>query len=159
MSTKPLSLRVRRESERCVLEVAGDLRDDVSEALGRVEGELKGAKGPVVIDCRGFGFINSFAMSQWTAFIKKLKGPLVFERCPAYLIDQINVVPALVGKGRVASFDAPYRCHGCQANFEAPFETARVDRKHGLPDVACPRCGAEVAPDVDRTSFLTFVRS
>lgn len=74
------------------------------------------AAAPVMIfDFEGLENINSYGTKTWIEFLRALGARrLIYEKCPAFLIGQINLIPQLSANvAEISSFFLPYNCESC----------------------------------------------
>lgn len=135
------------------VELSGRL-DDTS-LLGELAGQIP--PGPVVIDCSGVTFVNSYGMREWVRLMRALegRGPITLSGVADSLMTQMNLLPELAHRVRVVSFHAQYVCPGCGAEAVPLIDVAAHAVELAalrMPPVACPECGAamEVADFPER---------
>ena len=59
--------------------------------------------------------LNSSGVRAWVYFMRQFDAvaDLSFAECSVPLLDQLNIVPQMMGNARVVSFYAPYYCKSC----------------------------------------------
>jgi hypothetical protein len=70
--------------------------------------------------------INSSGVREWVFWMRDLADvpTLLLEECSVPFLDQINIVPQMLGKAQVTSFYAPYYCPNCDQE-----DTCLIDTK------------------------------
>ena len=122
--------------------------------------ELLKAASPLKIDLGKVTRFNSIGIRNMLKFLQGWGSkPFEYHACPAEFINQINMIPSLLGSprrtGSIASLYVPYECDSCE------FETDLLTPAHevsGATESAnlekpCPKCGSRMAVPVD-TFFL-----
>ncbi len=87
--------------------------------------------------------------------------PFSYEECPSEFVDQLNMIPALLGvknHGKVVSLFVPYECLNCDHEEEVLGDLTAYEPslKNGTPPPAqsCPKCKADMVVLTD--SFFVF---
>src|SRR5256885_912964 len=64
---------------------------------------------PLTIDLESLTLINSTGVRDWIQFLKLLtpRGAVTLRRCPAFMINQFNLLRSAVASTTVESFKAP----------------------------------------------------
>lgn len=106
---------------------------------------------------------NSCGIREWIYLIRDIEGlgKLKFTRCSVTMIDQINMVPDSLGKGRVESFFAPYYCNcSDEVNRLVVVEEnlAQLQAKQA-PDFKCEKCGNALQFDALEESYFLFAEA
>ncbi|MBK7861053.1 MAG: hypothetical protein IPJ65_21085 [Archangiaceae bacterium] len=147
-------MNVALSADGRALTLSGPLseKDDLTRLAAQLSGEVR-------VDVGGVGRINSAGVKGWMSFVAALPDSvqLVFERCPAGFVSQLNMVAGFIGKGRVASVAVPYTCPSCG---ESADPIVSVSPLRDLPAThgPCPRCGAMLELDVSPDEFLAFLQ-
>jgi hypothetical protein len=89
--------------------------------------------------------MNSCGVREWLLLVEHLTAaqvPLVFVNATEMFVDQLNMIPNLIGRGSVLhSFQAPYHCERCDEDHLVLLETAKVaEARGGAPEATCPKC-------------------
>jgi len=119
------------------------------EATPRVEFDLSGVR-----------YMNSSGVRNWAAFLRLLKeSEYAFVRCSVAFTSQAGMVPAVVGKGRVVSFLAPYHCDECDRSEERLLQTAALTTPSPAipPRFRCSQCGGDLAFDDVAERYFAFI--
>jgi hypothetical protein len=103
---------------------------------------------------------NSCGIREWIYLIRDIGelGSLKFTRCSVTMIDQINMVPDSLGKGRVESFFAPYYCE-CSGEVN---RLIKVDehleslKAHQAPEFSCEKCSKPLSFDALEEAYFMF---
>jgi hypothetical protein len=88
-------------------------------------------------------------------------GALKFTSCSVTMIDQINMVPDSLGKGKVESFFAPYYCQcGGEVNrlIAVSQHLKRLVAKQA-PEFKCESCGRMLEFDALEESYFLFAEN
>lgn len=118
---------------------------------------------PLKINLRQLSRLNSIGIRNLLKFLSDW-GPkaFVFDQCPSEFVDQINMIPALLGTknhGKVDTLFVPYECPNCDHEEEilAKAEDYRAAAKAGgeLPTRTCSKCGNQMTVLMD--SFFVFL--
>lgn len=117
---------------------------------------------PLCLNVRGLTRFNSIGIRNLLRFLSSWGAkPFVYAEAPSELIDQINMIPALLGvkgQGTVASLLVPYECPACSHEEEVLDRTDayRAFAKGGpSPVKPCPSCGKDMTVMID--SFFVFL--
>ncbi|HTM19858.1 MAG TPA: STAS domain-containing protein [Kofleriaceae bacterium] len=132
---------VTTDQGRCRVAVAGVIDENADLAPL----QAAAGAGAVEVDFSGVRRINSYGVRAWMNAMRELQQPGVrvsFVRCPAHVIDQVNMVHGFLGAAHVESLIAPRLCEDCDEHADQLIELAELRGRGGkLPDLACPRCG------------------
>ncbi len=120
-------------------------------------------QAPLKLNMREVSRLNSIGIRNLLKFLADW-GPKPFEyqECPSEFIDQVNMIPALLGPkghGTIATLFVPYECTGCDNEAEvlcklSEFSTVKTG---GEPAVRkCPKCNSDMAVLTD--SFFVFLQ-
>ena len=143
-------------------EISGhmDEHTDFSPLLADADGS-----GPLKLSFEGVTSMNSVGARALTLCMRELGQRAVeLHQVPTFLVEQINVVPGLIGKRakNVASLFAPYHCSGCKLTTDSLVERHEVHLSHRgteAPVRRCERCGAAMklrGEEEDLFLFLTY---
>ena len=107
--------------------------------------------------------VSSFGIREWADFLKAVErgaDSILMVECSPRVVDQINMVANFAGKGRVYSFQAPYRCDFCDRDWSERFLIDRDGasiRSFKPREASCDTCGREAYFDEDPVSFFTVI--
>ncbi|MFH2010150.1 MAG: PilZ domain-containing protein [bacterium] len=136
----------------------GDFREHTE--LTRLAEQLRGT---VEFDLAWVRYLNSAGVRHWVSFLRSLDAveSYRFVRCSVAFVTQASMVPEVLGRGRVDSFQMPYTCEQCDLEEERLMQTTAL---HGsdtwppeLPDFACPRCRGELVFDDLPQRYFAFL--
>jgi anti-anti-sigma regulatory factor len=151
-----LTWRVRDEGDRTVVELLGDLDENVDF------GELRSLlRGTVVLDLGGVRRIRSAGIREWLGFIRDLPEvtDLSLVACSVACVTQLNIVHNFRGPARIESFRAPYICARCGER-DIVIERAQVSWQRatlGHLPMDCPDCGADMEFDDVADRYFQFL--
>jgi CheY-like chemotaxis protein len=114
----------------------------------------------VEFDLSGVRYMNSSGVRNWAAFLRLLKETdYSFVRCSVAFTSQAGMVPAVIGKGRIESFLAPYHCDECDRSEERLLQTAAltVPAPAIPPRFRCSQCGGELSFDDVAERYFAFL--
>ncbi|ACY19168.1 PilZ domain-containing protein [Haliangium ochraceum] len=143
------------EPERVRVVIKGDITETTgllglaSELVGRVD-----------FDLSQVSYINSLGVRSWIRFLRAL-GIQGYElhACSVPFVLQASVIPAMVGRGVVVSFFAPYHCEGCEHNEDRLLQSAAILAADRVPpSFQCPSCGDTMQLDDLPERYLAFLR-
>ena len=117
---------------------------------------------PLQLNMRQVTRLNSIGVRNLLKFLADW-GPKAFsyDQCPSKFIDQINMIPALLGvknHGTVKSLFVPYECNNCDHEEEvlAPVDDYCAFAKgQQAPKRQCPKCASPM--NVLTDSFFVFL--
>jgi CheY-like chemotaxis protein len=114
-------------------------------------------------DAAGLRYINSHGAHRWTSFLEGLGGveEYTFSRCSQAFTTQACLFANFLGRGRVLSFLAPYRCEQCDRDEIRLLQTAAVVAEgdaHVPPRFRCRECGGSLVFDDMPARFLAFLQ-
>ena len=116
----------------------------------------------MVFDFEHVRAINSHGIRNWVNFIRKFSGSkIIYERCPAVIIDAINMVQQMQHGVEVNSFYMPFVCRVC--NKEDKKLVTRVEAKvTGFIDslnemYSCITCGRYLEFQDDESVYFEFL--
>ena len=122
---------------------------------------LLAQKEPLRLDLRGLTRLNSIGVRNMLKFLAAWgEKTLVYEHCTSEFVDQISMIPALLGVKKqaiVASFYVPYECNKCdhEEDVFGEFQTYAIAHKDGnWPTKSCSKCGAPM--QVVSDTFFAF---
>lgn len=118
---------------------------------------------PLRLNMKEVSRLNSIGIRNLLKFLSDWGSKAFsYDQCPSEFIDQINMIPALLGTkahGKVLSLYVPYECSACDHDDEvlAQADDFRAGIKAGRepPKRPCPKCGQEMAVLTD--SFFVFL--
>lgn len=117
---------------------------------------------PLRLNLREVSRLNSIGVRNLLKFLADWGAkPFLYEQCPSEFIDQINMIPALLGTkghGEIVSLFVPYACTACDFEEEVlgSLNDFRAVAQGGdAPQRACGKCGA--ATTVLTDSFFVFL--
>jgi len=117
---------------------------------------MKNATPPLILNMKGVERLNSIGIRNLLKFLNNWGSqPFVYQECRAEFIDQINMIPALLGVknvGKVETLFAPFECDNC--SFEEEVLGKAEDFEGDEPVRPCPKCGSEMIVVSD--SFFIF---
>ncbi|HEY3357376.1 MAG TPA: PilZ domain-containing protein [Polyangia bacterium] len=116
--------------------------------------------GRVEFDLSGVRYMNSSGVRNWAAFLRLLREvDYTFVRCSVAFTSQAGMVPAVVGRGRIESFLAPYHCDECDRSEERLLQTAALTTPAPVipPRFRCSQCGGELAFDDVAERYFAFL--
>ena len=155
-----LKSEVNKQGDKVMVKFVGAIDEDCT--LPQVD--LAGVK-ELIFDFEGLNLINSCGIRDWVSWMKTIPSGViaVFTKCPAILVDQINMINGFVpAGGYVQSFFVPYFCDECDDVVNKLFERGK-DYNKGECDVAeeisCPKCSSEAELDVIKLKYFKFLNS
>ncbi len=118
---------------------------------------------PLTLNLHGITRINSIGIRN---FLKFLSGwgekALRFEDCTIEFIDQVNMIPSLLGvkhHAEIVSLDLPYECESCDEEGITPATMSSVInylKSSDFPKLKCKACGTEMTPVTD--TYFSFIK-
>jgi CheY-like chemotaxis protein len=117
-------------------------------------------KPRVEFDLAGVRYMNSSGVRNWAAFLRLLKeSDYSFLRCSVAFTSQAGMVPAVIGKGHVLSFLAPYHCDECDRSEERLLQSAALTAPTPSipPRFRCSQCGGDLAFDDVAERYFAFL--
>jgi CheY-like chemotaxis protein len=115
--------------------------------------------GRVDFDLSQIVYINSLGVREWIRFLRdvNIQG-YDLHACSVPFVLQASVIPAMIGRGTVVSFFAPYYCEDCDHHEDKLLQSAAVLAAGYQPPVfQCPRCSATMALDDLPERYLAFL--
>lgn len=116
----------------------------------------------VVIDLHAVNRVNSVGVRAWLLAMRRMHEgtKVVFSRCPAAIVDQLNMVDGFQSTADVESFYAPRLCEPCDVELNQLIAVqACHDNGGALPDMSCPKCGATMELDDIAEKFEFLLRN
>lgn len=98
----------------------------------------------VVCDLSGVTRVTSFGIRAWLgmmAHVRQRGARMWFARCPEPFLNQVAMVRGMLGRGRIVSFDLPFRCVEDHGTFAARVEGAAGKaflETQVVPPATCP---------------------
>jgi tRNA A-37 threonylcarbamoyl transferase component Bud32 len=141
------------ESASTRLELRGEINEtcDLQSIFQR--------SGKVTLDLAGVLRINSIGIRAWLE-ASRARSPaldLALERCSLAIVNQLNMIPAMLEDMRVASFYAPYICERCDLAVMELLRTSELPRQLP-PQPQCGQCGAALTFDGLVDEYFCFLR-
>jgi hypothetical protein len=123
---------------------------------------LLGQREPLRLNMKAVSRLNSIGIRNLLKFLSDW-GPRAFtyEECPSEFIDQVNMIPALLGSknnGKIESLFVPYECPACDHEDEVLSKVsdfAHVPAGGEGPSRTCAKCGGKMTILTD--SFFIFL--
>jgi predicted RNA-binding Zn-ribbon protein involved in translation (DUF1610 family) len=119
------------------------------------------ASEPLRLDMQEVSRLNSIGVRNLLKFLSGWGGKAFsYERCPGEFIDQVNMIPALLGtkrQGTIKSLYVPYECPKCEHEEEVLGDLAAYVpgiATGAFPQHKCPNCGDMMTVVTD--SFFVF---
>lgn len=115
----------------------------------------------VLVDMRDIRRFASWGMSEWMDFLRITADfDLYLVECSTYAVSQINLVTGLLGRAKLLSFYASYRCASCNQELESLFVIPR-DREtiRALPGSYqdCVTCGGRARLEEYPAAFFETI--
>lgn len=142
------------------------LRGDITEKtdFGSLRAQL-GAGRDIGFNMNGVRYLNSTGIRRWVEFIDSLPPDTSysFVRCSVAFVTQLGMVSRALGRGKVVSFLAPYRCDTCDRETEQLLQTASLAIPVGKnlpnpPAFDCTQCGGPLELDEMPERFFAFMQ-
>ena len=129
-------------------------KDELDELRDLIDGK------DVRLHCGGLTYINSIGTGAWMKFMANVNSDkFVFQNCSFAFVEHLNIIPGMVGKGRVESVQVPYRCQACERDSTV---VVRVEDAlgGGLQSVAptCQKCNRSLKPEVVFEEYFYFAQ-
>jgi CheY-like chemotaxis protein len=144
------------DDDKLVVTLQGDFTE-----LTDFSGLVHHLAGQVEFDLSAVRYLNSSGVRNWVAFLRSLQAvsEYAFVRASVSFIAQASMVPAVLGRGQVASFFAPYHCDKCDRSDERLLQTASVGTMPTLlpPRFRCSACNGELTFDDIPERFFAFL--
>jgi hypothetical protein len=160
----PVQLLSNLSEEDVVIGLTGDLLE--KEKFPEMKLRLSQR---VVMDCEGLRHISSYAIMQWSRWMKSFdpRQQFVFRNLPPRAVDILNLVDDfLPTECTIENFYVPYECQSCDHEelylarrgkeyLETQAEKAAILR---LPtEINCPKCKNGMTMGVWQSKFLRFL--
>ncbi|HJZ84911.1 MAG TPA: response regulator [Polyangia bacterium] len=149
----------RREGLQVMLR--GDITERTSFALLRAQL----GQHAITFDLGGIRYLNSTGLRRWVEFLESLDPQTSYQfiRCSTAFVTQFGLVARALGRGKVISFLAPYRCDTCERETEQLLQTASLAIPVGktypsAPTFACTQCGGPLQLDEVPERFFAFMQ-
>lgn len=123
---------------------------------------LLAQKEPLRLNLKQLSRLNSIGIRNLLKFLTEWgTKQLIYEECPSEFVDQVNMIPGLLGiknHGKIESLFVPYECDACDTEEEALEKSA--DLLRDLPEISnktkvCSSCGGRMTVLSD--SFFIFL--
>jgi len=165
----PVDTRMLVE-ELCLFELrrAGDgtalirLHGDITETTDfaplaeRLEDEKR-----IEFNMREVRYLSSTGVRAWCRFLDGLRETdYLFRHASMAFVSQAAMVPAVIGHGLVASFEAPYHCEHCDRDDVRLLESKSILRERDdvvPPTLHCAHCGGELLFDDVPWRYFAFL--
>lgn len=121
------------------------IKGDITEATNFAD-LIPVMVGRVDFDLSQVTYMNSLGVRTWVEFLRgaPIQG-YEFHACSVAFVLQASLSDAVLGRGTVTSFFAPYICEACDHEEERLLQSAAIlaSDDHSPPTFACPSCSAE----------------
>lgn len=124
--------------------------------------QLLGKSQPLRLNLKGLQRLNSIGIRNLLKFLSDFGDrELIYEECPSEFIDQINMIPALMGvkkNCKIKSLFVPLECSACDHEDEVLSEVSALNLAPGAtptPTHTCSKCGGKMSILTD--SFFIFL--
>src|SRR5690606_31473784 len=108
------------------------------------------------LNIKGLTRLNSIGIRNLLKFLNKWGArPFSYIECTSEFIDQVNMIPALLGTGghgKIVDLYVPFECDECGHEHEFYGKVDEFNEEE--PVRACPKCGGEMFVLSD--SFFVF---
>ena len=134
------------------------IKGDITEASS-FHGLVPLLVGRVDFDLSQVSYINSLGVREWIRFLRdvNIQG-YELHACSVPFVLQASVIPAMIGRGTVVSFFAPYYCDGCDHHDDKLLQSAAVlAADYETPVFQCPRCSGTMELDDIPERYLAFL--
>jgi DNA-binding response OmpR family regulator len=134
------------------------LKGDFTEATS-FDDLLPAMVGRVDFDVAQVRYMNSLGVRAWCEFLRRapIQG-YEFHACSVPFVLQAAMVEAVVGRGTVTSFFAPYHCQACDHQEERLLQSAAILAADLVPPVfTCPTCGGQLTFDDLPERYFAFL--
>ena len=141
MADQGITIEVRAE----VVYLSGYMNEnaDLSSLLNRMD--------PLILNLKNVLRFNSTGIRNLLKFLNKWGSrPLIYQDCPCDFIDQVNMIPALLGQPegtyKIQSLFMPYECRTCGyesedlEQFDTVVKIVGSDRQ--ITKKPCPKCAS-----------------
>ena len=118
--------------------------------------------GRVDFDASRVQYVNSHGSRLWCNFLASLEAVtnLTFSRCSIAFTTQAAMLPEFIGRGRIVSFHAPYRCEQCDIDDMRLVQTSAMVVEEGeyvVPRFRCAGCDGYMVFDEVPARYFAFV--
>lgn len=156
VSLGSLKVEITESKDTVLYRFVGDVDDAFKHSdVPRVKAST------IVLDLEGLTNFNSCGVREWVFLIKDLGelGSLDFTKCSIAMVDQLNMVPESLGKGRVSTFYAPYVCeeHGDVEQLIDVEKDGPSLLAHEPPPRDCGECRQTLIFDAMADSYFLFL--
>ena len=118
---------------------------------------------PLKLNLRGIKQLNSIGIRNMLEFLKKTGSKRIeYYECPSEYVDQINMIPALLGfgdqKAEVKSMFIPFECKKCdhaEDMLKTSDDIAKSLDGESTVTEKCPKCGGDMI--VYNDFFFSFL--
>lgn len=153
-----LSIEIKQTADEVVYRFVGDVDEHFRQKdVPRIR------KAKITFILEDINNFNSCGIREWIYLIRDVgeMGKLTFTKCSVTMIDQINMVPDSLGKGRVESFFAPYFCetHNEANRLIGVAENLQELEMKQAPEFKCEKCGEALQFDALEESYFLFAES
>ena len=115
----------------------------------------------VVINLRGFTYINSVGIRCWMTFISNLcqSRTVVLEECAFEFVLQINMIEALISSASISSVCTLYFCNDCskEETIVYKIEDLKLKSAADIQHKKCIHCGYDAELGEDANLFMHFL--
>lgn len=143
------------ETERKRVVIKGDITEATS-----FKDLIPALVGRVDFDLSQVSYINSLGVRAWVEFLREapIQG-YELHACSVAFVLQAAMVKAVIGRGTITSFFAPYHCDACDFEEERLLQSAAILAADDLepPTFACPECGGQLLFDDIPERYLAFL--
>lgn len=123
---------------------------------------LLGHQTPLRLNLRGLTRLNSIGIRNFLKFLADWgSAAIVYEECPSEFVDQVNMIPALMGSknnAKIESFFVPFECLKCDFDDDILSQTSEIidiRSAGGALEQSCPKCNGKMS--VFSESFFAFL--
>ena len=153
-----VTIEITKKNDWSHVRFAGPVNEESGPGLLAIIGEVE---NKVVINLRGFDYINSVGIRCWMTFITNLcqSRTVVLEECAFEFVLQINMISALLGNSTISSVCTLYFCDTCNKEETLIYTTEELKLKSaaGIQHKKCSQCGHEAELGEDADVFLQFL--
>jgi anti-anti-sigma regulatory factor len=135
----------------------------IDETAALPELLARARNGRLALDLAAVTFINSLGVRDWIrmqAAAQKAGVAIELRRVAEPIVQQLNMIIATRGTGRVTSFFAPYACDACGREesllLDAAAHRERLNRMDP-PTMDCPECGAPMVFNDFPERYFSFL--
>ncbi|HTM20730.1 MAG TPA: PilZ domain-containing protein [Kofleriaceae bacterium] len=148
----------RASDGSALIRLHGDITEatDFSRLAERLEDERR-----IEFNMREVRYLSSGGVRRWCMFLQSLgHADYSFRHASLPFASQAAMVPSVIGRGRVVSFEAPYHCDTCDRDDIRLLEARAILRERDEvipPTLHCATCGGELAFDDVPWRFFAFL--